>query len=82
MERAAEKGSAIAAAVEGVERQWGQNLTGMWPIGLVLPSTVLALQTLGLLWTAWDLQKLQTLAIAGISLHLYSGRLTDSILAV
>ncbi|CAK9212963.1 unnamed protein product [Sphagnum troendelagicum] len=27
MERAAEKGSAIAAAVEGVERQWGQNLT-------------------------------------------------------
>ncbi len=57
MERAAEKGSAIAAAVEGVERQWGQNLTGTWPIGLVLPFTVLALQTLGLLWTAWDLQK-------------------------
>ncbi|KAF3782246.1 CBS domain-containing protein [Nymphaea thermarum] len=28
MERAAEKGSAIAAAVEGVERQWGSNFSG------------------------------------------------------
>lgn len=28
MEKAAEQGSAIAAAVEGVERQWGSNLSG------------------------------------------------------
>lgn len=28
MEKAAEQGSAIAAAVEGVERQWGSNYTG------------------------------------------------------
>lgn len=28
MEKAAEHGSAIAAAVEGVERQWGSNFTG------------------------------------------------------
>ncbi|XP_031504089.1 CBS domain-containing protein CBSCBSPB3 [Nymphaea colorata] len=28
MERAAEKGSAIAAAVEGVERQWGRDFSG------------------------------------------------------
>ncbi|OVA11466.1 Phox/Bem1p [Macleaya cordata] len=28
MEKAAEQGSAIAAAVEGVERQWGNNLNG------------------------------------------------------
>ncbi|XP_021911036.1 CBS domain-containing protein CBSCBSPB3-like [Carica papaya] len=27
MEKAAEKGSAIAAAVEGVERQWGSNFS-------------------------------------------------------
>jgi hypothetical protein len=30
MEKAAEQGSAIAAAVEGVERQWGNNFTGVW----------------------------------------------------
>ena len=29
MERAAEKGNAIAAAVEGVERQWGNTDFGM-----------------------------------------------------
>lgn len=29
MERAAEKGKAIAAAVEGVERQWGTSISGM-----------------------------------------------------
>ena len=28
MERAAEKGKAIAAAVEGVERSWGTNTSG------------------------------------------------------
>lgn len=28
MEKAAEHGSAIAAAVEGVERQWGSNFSG------------------------------------------------------
>lgn len=28
MEKAAEQGSAIAAAVEGVERQWGSNYSG------------------------------------------------------
>lgn len=28
MERAAEKGDAIAAAVQGVERQWGNNVSG------------------------------------------------------
>lgn len=28
MERAAEKGNAIAAAVESVEREWGNNATG------------------------------------------------------
>lgn len=28
MEKAAEQGSAIAAAVEGVERQWGNNFSG------------------------------------------------------
>jgi hypothetical protein len=28
LEKAAEHGSAIAAAVEGVERQWGSNFTG------------------------------------------------------
>lgn len=30
MEKAAEKGNAIAAAVEGVERQWGNNLSGLF----------------------------------------------------
>lgn len=30
MERAAEKGKAIAAAVEGVEKNWGTSLTGLW----------------------------------------------------
>lgn len=29
MEKAAEQGSAIAAAVEGVERQWGNNFSGL-----------------------------------------------------
>lgn len=29
MEKAAEQGSAIAAAVEGVERQWGSDFSGM-----------------------------------------------------
>lgn len=28
MERAAEKGKAIAAAVEGVEKSWGTNTSG------------------------------------------------------
>lgn len=28
MEKAAEQGSAIAAAVEGVERQWGSDFSG------------------------------------------------------
>lgn len=28
MERAAEKGKAIAAAVEGVEKNWGTSITG------------------------------------------------------
>ena len=31
MEKAAEQGSAIAAAVEGVERQWGSNFPGKVP---------------------------------------------------
>lgn len=30
MERAAEKGKAIAAAVEGVEKHWGTTLPGKW----------------------------------------------------
>lgn len=30
MEKAAEQGSAIAAAVEGVERQWGSNFSGYY----------------------------------------------------
>lgn len=30
MERAAEKGKAIAAAVEGVEKNWGTPLSGLW----------------------------------------------------
>ena len=30
MEKAAEQGSAIAAAVEGVERQWGSNFSGLY----------------------------------------------------
>lgn len=30
MERAAEKGKAIAAAVEGVEKNWGTTLSGSW----------------------------------------------------
>ena len=30
MEKAAEQGSAIAAAVEGVERQWGANFSGLY----------------------------------------------------
>lgn len=30
MEKAAEQGSAIAAAVEGVERQWGPNYSGLY----------------------------------------------------
>lgn len=29
MERAAEKGKAIAAAVEGVEKQWGTSISGL-----------------------------------------------------
>lgn len=29
MERAAEKGKAIAAAVEGVEKHWGTSVSGM-----------------------------------------------------
>lgn len=29
MERASEKGKAIAAAIEGVEKQWGTSLSGM-----------------------------------------------------
>lgn len=36
MEKAAEQGSAIAAAVEGVERQWGNNSTGQWLLLLLL----------------------------------------------
>jgi len=36
MEKAAEQGSAIAAAVEGVERQWGNNFTGQWLLLLLL----------------------------------------------
>lgn len=35
MEKAAEQGSAIAAAVEGVERQWGNNYSG-WLICFLL----------------------------------------------
>ena len=38
MEKAAEQGSAIAAAVEGVERQWGNDFTGMWLLLLLLLS--------------------------------------------
>lgn len=34
MEKAAEHGSAIAAAVEGVERQWGGNFAGQSIISL------------------------------------------------
>lgn len=30
LEKAAEQGSAIAAAVEGVERQWGSNFSGQY----------------------------------------------------
>jgi hypothetical protein len=30
MERAAEKGKAIAAAVEGVEKHWGTSISGWW----------------------------------------------------
>jgi len=36
MEKAAEQGSAIAAAVEGVERQWGNNFTGQLLLLLLL----------------------------------------------
>lgn len=32
MERAAEKGKAIAAAVEGVEKQWGTSVSGLWTL--------------------------------------------------
>lgn len=32
MERAAEKGKAIAAAVEGVEKHWGASFTGWWRV--------------------------------------------------
>ena len=32
MERAAEKGKAIAAAVEGVEKSWGASVSGLWII--------------------------------------------------
>ena len=32
MERAAEKGKAIAAAVEGVEKNWGTTFSGWWII--------------------------------------------------
>lgn len=30
LERAAEKGKAIAAAVEGVEKHWGATVSGWW----------------------------------------------------
>lgn len=30
MERVAEKGKAIAAAFEGVEKQWGTSISGWW----------------------------------------------------
>lgn len=30
MEREAEKGKAIAAAVEGVEKHWGTSISGVW----------------------------------------------------
>jgi hypothetical protein len=30
LERAAEKGKAIAAAVEGVEKHWGTSISGWW----------------------------------------------------
>lgn len=45
MERAAEKGNAIAAAVEGVERQWGNNQGGecFW---MLLVSASVAYQVL------------------------------------
>lgn len=37
MEKAAEQGSAIAAAVEGVERQWGSDFSGMlWLLYVLL----------------------------------------------
>lgn len=36
MEKAAEQGSAIAAAVEGVERQWGNNFSGSFPINFCM----------------------------------------------
>ncbi|KAF6161056.1 hypothetical protein GIB67_007697 [Kingdonia uniflora] len=32
MERAAEKGKAIATAVEGVERHWGNSVSGWWKV--------------------------------------------------
>lgn len=32
MERAAEKGKAIAAAVEGVEKSWGTTVSGQWTL--------------------------------------------------
>lgn len=32
MERAAEKGNAIAAAVEGVEKHWGTSASGLFSI--------------------------------------------------
>lgn len=47
MEKAAEQGSAIAAAVEGVERQWGSDFSG-WLIvflGIFLNCNVLILVT-------------------------------------
>lgn len=47
MEKAAEQGSAIAAAVEGVERQWGNDFSG-WLIvflGNFLNCNVLILVT-------------------------------------
>lgn len=35
MERAAEKGNALAAAVEGVERQWGNTLAGQFAVSFL-----------------------------------------------
>ena len=36
MERAAEKGKAIAAAVEGVEKNWGTTLSGWWKMSFCI----------------------------------------------
>jgi signal-transduction protein with cAMP-binding, CBS, and nucleotidyltransferase domain len=38
MERAAEKGKAIAAAVEGVEKHWGASVSGLYLITLSFSS--------------------------------------------